>query len=148
MRNRILVATAVALALSAPAFGQSQPPSSAQSSGQQPANQALQQSQQAQQSLEQLAAQGDKVIGKDLYGANQEKVGSVKDVVVGPDGKLKAVLVDVGGFLGIGAKTVAVPTEQLTVKGEQVVAANLTKQTAESMPEYKDQPKQPQQQGR
>jgi hypothetical protein len=49
-----------------------------------------------------------------VYGPNNEKVGTVSDIVIGDDGKVAAILVGVGGFLGIGEKTVAVPYDAVT----------------------------------
>ena len=46
--------------------------------------------------------------GKSVYGADGESIGSISDVLVSEDGKVMAVLVGVGGFLGIGEKDVAV----------------------------------------
>ena len=46
--------------------------------------------------------------GKDVYGSSGESIGSISDVLVNEDGKVNAVLVGVGGFLGIGKKDVAV----------------------------------------
>ena len=85
----------------------------------------------------QLAEQGEKLVGKDLYGANNEKVGEVDNVVMGPDNKANSVLVDIGGFLGMGAKTVAIPVAQLRAEGDRLVAQNLTKEQAKNMQEYK-----------
>ena len=85
----------------------------------------------------QVAAMGDKLVGKDLYGANNEKVGEVDNVVMGPDNKANSVLVDIGGFLGMGAKTVAIPVAQLRAEGDRLVAQNLTKEQAKNMQEYK-----------
>lgn len=79
------------------------------------------------------------LVGKTLYGADQEPVGEIKDVVMSDSGKVESVLVDVGGFLGIGAKQVAVPVENVEVQGETLVAASLNKRQAEQMPEYKHQ---------
>lgn len=86
----------------------------------------------------QVAAMGDKLEGKDLYGANNEKVGEIDKVVMGPDNKVNSVLVDIGGFLGIGAKTVSIPVAQLRAEGDRVVAQNLTKEQAKGMQEYKE----------
>ena len=47
------------------------------------------------------------------YGADQEKVGSIKDVLMDHDGNAKAVVIGVGGFLGIGAKNVAAPFKSM-----------------------------------
>lgn len=46
--------------------------------------------------------------GKPVYGAEGENIGDIKDVLVNKDGTVTAVLIGVGGFLGIGEKDVAV----------------------------------------
>jgi|GEM_PF-891732 len=79
------------------------------------------------------------LVGETVYGADQEVVGEIDDVVMTAGGKVESVLVDVGGFLGIGAKRVAIPVASLEVQGGTVVAASLTKEQAEAMPEYKRQ---------
>ncbi|MDH2328070.1 PRC-barrel domain-containing protein [Cereibacter sp. SYSU M97828] len=79
-------------------------------------------------------ATGDKsaetFIGKRLYvsevevDANAEMtevdqdwddVGEISDLVIGEDGQVKAVLTDIGGFLGLGEKTVAISMDELAV---------------------------------
>ncbi|CAH1648066.1 PRC-barrel domain containing protein [Hyphomicrobiales bacterium] len=65
-----------------------------------------------------LAGQGkwrtSKLIGVDIYGPDDKKVGDVTEVIVDKTGKVEMVTVGVGGFLGIGAKDVAIPFEQVT----------------------------------
>ena len=51
--------------------------------------------------------------GKDVYDPNGENIGSISDVIVSENGKVMAVLVGVGGFLGIGEKDVAVSMSAL-----------------------------------
>jgi hypothetical protein len=46
--------------------------------------------------------------GTDVIGANNEKIGDVSDILFMKDGKILAYVVGVGGFLGIGAKDVAI----------------------------------------
>lgn len=77
------------------------------------------------------------VIGKSLYGANNEEVGEIDDVVMGSSGKVESVLVDVGGFLGLGAKTVAIPVDNIQMQGDKLVDNTLTKDQAKQMTEYK-----------
>ena len=56
----------------------------------------------------------EELIGTDVYGPNDEHVGTIGDFVLGEDGKaIDAVIVDVGGFLGMGAKEVAIGFENL-----------------------------------
>ncbi|MDX3806804.1 PRC-barrel domain-containing protein [Bosea thiooxidans] len=64
-----------------------------------------------------LAGQGkwrtSKLIGVDIYGPDDKKVGDVTEVIVDKTGKVEMVTVGVGGFLGIGSKDVAIPFEQV-----------------------------------
>lgn len=86
---------------------------------------------------EQLAAQGEKLVGRDLYGADDEKIGAVDKVVMGPNNRASSVLVDIGGFLGMGAKTVSIPVSQLQADGDRIVAQNITRERARDMQEYR-----------
>lgn len=46
---------------------------------------------------------------QDIHNRAGEKIGVVKDLLVGPDGKINAAVIGVGRFLGIGDKDIAVP---------------------------------------
>lgn len=46
---------------------------------------------------------------QEIYNRSGESIGVVKDLLVGPDGKVNAAVIGVGRFLGIGEKDVAVP---------------------------------------
>jgi PRC-barrel domain len=59
----------------------------------------------ASQKPEQFLA--TKFKGTDVVGADNQKVGDVSDILFDKDGKIDAFVVSVGGFLGIGAKEVA-----------------------------------------
>jgi len=50
-----------------------------------------------------------RLIGINVYGANNERIGDVNEVLVDRQGNADAVVVGVGGFLGIGEKNVALP---------------------------------------
>jgi sporulation protein YlmC with PRC-barrel domain len=51
--------------------------------------------------------------GERVYGANNENIGEVNDVLLDRTGKVTAVIIGVGGFLGIGEKDVALPMTAL-----------------------------------
>jgi sporulation protein YlmC with PRC-barrel domain len=53
-----------------------------------------------------------KLAGLDVYN-NDEKIGDISELIVGQDGKIEAVVIGVGGFLGIGEHNVAVPFDQV-----------------------------------
>lgn len=70
-----------------------------------------------------------------------ESVASVDDVLVSHDGELQGVLLDVGGFLGIGARTVMVPMDSLQVvlqRDSDVVhvLVSATREQLEGAPEF------------
>ena len=48
---------------------------------------------------------------QNVYDPNENKIGDIKDVLVDKTGKVVALIVAVGGFLGAGEKDVAVPFE-------------------------------------
>ena len=50
----------------------------------------------------------EKVIGASVYDRNNVKIGKVQDIVFNKSGTIAAVVVDVGSFLGMGGKNVAV----------------------------------------
>jgi hypothetical protein len=57
----------------------------------------------------------DQIIGSDLRNMRDEDLGDIEDVVVGPDGSIRYVVVQSGGFLGIGEDEVPVPWSDLRV---------------------------------
>lgn len=83
---------------------------------------------------------GSDLVGTDVVTSTDEKLGSISDVVVERDGSIVAAVIDVGGFLGIGAKPVAVSFDSLTPTptddGQKIVVA-LTKEELNSAPEFK-----------
>jgi PRC-barrel domain protein len=48
-----------------------------------------------------------KVKGADVIGDDDKKIGDISDLLFSKDGKLEAYVISVGGFLGVGAKEVA-----------------------------------------
>ncbi|RWE44640.1 MAG: PRC-barrel domain containing protein [Mesorhizobium sp.] len=83
---------------------------------------------------------GDDLKGTTVYGANDAKVGEIGDVVLAPDKKTDAVIVDVGGFLGIGSKEVAVGMDNLKFMtdkdGKKYLYTTFTKEQLEKQAAY------------
>lgn len=89
-------------------------------------------------------AQGDvsanAVIGAKVVNANNDTVGSVEDAYVDSSGNIKTVVLSVGGFLGVGAKDVAVKWTDIKQSrdGKSVkLTTSLSKDQLKSMPDYK-----------
>lgn len=55
----------------------------------------------------------DELKGINVYGTNDEHIGTIGDLALNEDGSVDALIIDFGGFLGIGTKPVAVAFENL-----------------------------------
>lgn len=86
--------------------------------------------------LERLRKMGRTLVGKMIYGAKGDDVGEIENVVM-KNGQMTAVLVDVGGFLGLGEKRVAIPLEKLKMEKNRLTTS-LTEDEAEDLPAYRD----------
>ena len=60
----------------------------------------------------------DELRGTGVYGIDDEPIGNISDVVLTPDGAIDALVVDVGGFLGLGAKPVALGFDKLNFSAD------------------------------
>jgi sporulation protein YlmC with PRC-barrel domain len=54
-----------------------------------------------------------KLAGVAVYNNNNEKIGDVNELIVARDGKMEAVVIGVGGFLGMGEHLAAVPFDKV-----------------------------------
>ena len=54
-----------------------------------------------------------KLMGLDVYNEANEKLGDVNELILDKDGKVNAVVIGVGGFLGMGEHDIAVSMNQL-----------------------------------
>jgi len=77
-----------------------------------------------------------KVIGSTVYNEQNERVGSVDDLIMTEDDKVTVAVISVGGFLGLGSKLVAVPFGQLKRDADRVVLTGATKDTLNGMPSF------------
>jgi sporulation protein YlmC with PRC-barrel domain len=79
-----------------------------------------------------------KLLGRSVTNDKNEKVGSLDDLVIGHNDSLYAIL-QVGGFLGIGSRLVAVPYDALKVddEGRKVELPGASQQELKSLAEVK-----------
>src|SRR5688572_20815575 len=64
-----------------------------------------------------------KLMGVDVYGSDNQKIGDIDEVLVDKQGKIQAVVVGVGGFLGVGQKDIALRYDQVQWMSAQDVQA-------------------------
>lgn len=67
-----------------------------------------------------------KFIGSSVYTAANENIGDINDMIFDDKGMIKAVIIGVGGFLGMGEKDVALPLDKITITKDENNAVKLT----------------------
>ena len=91
-----------------------------------------------QQAQEEVLA--SELIGATVYDPADENLGSISDIVFAKEGGVEAVVIGVGGFLGIGAKNVAVSFDQIEqsidAEGNLKLILNASKEELDAAPEY------------
>ena len=67
-----------------------------------------------------------KIMGLDVYNEANEKLGDINELIVDKDGKITAVVIGVGGFLGMGEHDIAVTIDKLKFVEEPVRTSSTT----------------------
>jgi len=120
MFKRSLTAVALAVVLAAPAYAQQTPPAKMDNNATINSQAGMHQNMAGKgagfvQNQSGSEWRGSKLIGASVYGPDNQSIGEINDVIIGSDGAIKAAVVGVGGFLGVGEKDVALPFQALQV---------------------------------
>ncbi len=76
-----------------------------------------------------------KLIGAPVYNAQNEHIGDVSDLYLSKQKQVASVVIQVGGFLGIGGKLVSVPMDKLQLdQPDKVVMPDGTKDALKAAP--------------
>jgi sporulation protein YlmC with PRC-barrel domain len=79
---------------------------------------------------------GSKIIGSTVYDVQNRNIGSVKDLIIGKDGKVDKVVLDVGSFLGMGGKYVAVSLSDIKTDHNRLTL-DRSKEQLQQMAEFR-----------
>ena len=79
----------------------------------------------------------DDIIGKTVVNENDEKIGDINDIVISSDGRSMYLLIGAGGFLGMGAKDVAVPFDRFERQDDRILLSGYTKEQLKALPEVR-----------
>lgn len=86
--------------------------------------------------------QASKLIGSEVQTTGDEEVGSVSELIIDKDGQVMAIVVGVGGFLGMGEKAVAIGWDDIKKTGtaeNQELRIDKTRDELMSAPEFESQ---------
>jgi sporulation protein YlmC with PRC-barrel domain len=73
-----------------------------------------------------------KIIGSSVYDTNNQKLGTVQDLIVAKGGQIEEVVVDVGSFLGMGGKDVAVKISDVKTDNNRLTLDRTKEQLAQA----------------
>lgn len=71
-----------------------------------------------------------KIIGLTVYNNHNNDVGEINDILMDKAGNAKAIVISVGGFLGVGARLVAVPYDKVKFSDEPVATTSASNASA------------------
>jgi hypothetical protein len=78
--------------------------------------------------------------GRAVYNVQDEKIGSIDEILFEADGRIAAIVVGIGGVLGLGKKTVAVAYRAFRLSrddgGNTKVTLDIARTTLEAAPDY------------
>jgi hypothetical protein len=82
------------------------------------------------------------VLGREVRSAADEDMGRIVDVIVDREGKVRAAVIDFGGFLGVGSRKIVVDWNALhfqrIANKSDFITLELTKEQVTAAPEYKE----------
>jgi hypothetical protein len=82
------------------------------------------------------------VLGREVRSSANENMGRIVDVIVDRGGRVRAAIIDFGGFLGVGSRKIAVDWSALHFSPDSnkrdVITLELTRDQVREAPEYKD----------
>lgn len=92
-------------------------------------------------SVDRTVLTAEMLTGANVRDLNDSSIAEISDLVLTGEGQVTDVILDVGGFLGIGARSVAIPLDRLTVAqggaGDVAIWVDMSKEELEALPEYK-----------
>jgi sporulation protein YlmC with PRC-barrel domain len=87
----------------------------------------------SESSLQGSTWRGSKVVGLNVYNDKNESIGSINDLLIDKGGNIKAVVLGVGGFLGMGEHLVAIPFDKIKFV-DQPVPSTTTSSSSSNKP--------------
>ena len=120
MTKKFALAAMAAALLSTTALAQSNPPAGSAAPAAKPMAPA------AIQSTDAGKWRASKLVGLNVYNANNEKIGDINELITDASGKIDTVVIGAGGFLGMGEHNVGIPFSQVKFVNEPVKASSTT----------------------
>jgi sporulation protein YlmC with PRC-barrel domain len=76
------------------------------------------------------------VLRQPVYNEQNQRVGTIDDLVIAPGSAVSFVIIGAGGFVGLRRHDVLVPVEQLKQQDNKFVLPGATKETIKALPKF------------
>ncbi len=76
------------------------------------------------------------VLSQSVYNEQNQKVGTIDDLIIAPDTSVSFVIVGAGGFVGLGKHDVAFPVTQLKQQDGKFILPGATKDAIKALPKF------------
>jgi hypothetical protein len=76
------------------------------------------------------------VLGEPVYNEDNEKVGTIGDLIITPDKAISYAIIGAGGFIGVGKHNVTIPITQLQYRNGKSILPGATKDAIKTLPEF------------
>jgi sporulation protein YlmC with PRC-barrel domain len=76
------------------------------------------------------------ILRQSVYNEQNQKVGTIDDLIIAPDTSVSFVIVGAGGFVGLGKHDVAIPVNQLKQQDNKFVLPGATKDAIKALPKF------------
>jgi sporulation protein YlmC with PRC-barrel domain len=76
------------------------------------------------------------ILGQPVYNDNNERVGSVDDIIITPDKAVSYAIINASGFLALAKHDVAIPVSQFKLVDNKLVLPGATKDALKAIPEF------------
>jgi sporulation protein YlmC with PRC-barrel domain len=81
-----------------------------------------------------------KLIGYDVVNDRDEEIGTLDDLIIAKDADAMFAVLQIGGFLRLGGRLIAIPFEQLDLRETddtlRIVLPGATRETLQELPEF------------
>ena len=75
-----------------------------------------------------------------VYDVNGNEVGTVRSIFVGPEGRIQSIVMDTGGFIGIGTVPIRIPWQEVSFTQDGRILADVREENLPNFELFADEP--------
>lgn len=76
------------------------------------------------------------ILGKPVYNENEDRVGTITDLIIAPDSSVSYAIVSAGGFVGLGKHDVAIAIDEFETQNNKLYLVGATRDMIKELPKF------------